>query len=91
MLARRGRLRSSILILDEPLTHLDSAGRDDVGRILKALLNDQSEHFGFGGLSVSTILIILQDLVAEELSENFDCIDEIIKTKGNSEVNLDSI
>jgi len=97
LLARRGRLRSSILVLDEPLTHLDSAGRDDVGRVLRRLLhnkasemtNEQTVQLGLGGLSVSTILIILQDLVAEELAENFDCIDEVTKTQGNSELILD--
>ena len=33
--------------------------------------------------------MILQDLVAEELSESFDFIDEVVKTGGESELRLD--
>jgi hypothetical protein len=82
-------------VLDEPLTHLDSTGRDNVGKLLRKVIERQAtENMDgkvrrIGGLSVSTILIILQDLVAEELSESFDCIDEVIKTKGHSKVVVD--
>jgi len=102
LVARRGRLRSSILVLDEPLTHLDSAGRDDVGRLLRRMLRNPADdgddagadlsgrqHLGLGGLQVSTIVIILQDLVAEELSESFDRVDEVVRTGGSSELVLD--
>jgi hypothetical protein len=83
--------------LDKPLTHLDSAGRDNVGKLLRRILqSDTAElldgrpgRLGLGGLSVSTILIILQDLVAEELSESFDCIDEVIRTQGKSKIIVD--
>eukprot|EP00553_Chaetoceros_curvisetus_P000476 CAMPEP_0204615116 /NCGR_PEP_ID=MMETSP0717-20131115/2695_1 /ASSEMBLY_ACC=CAM_ASM_000666 /TAXON_ID=230516 /ORGANISM="Chaetoceros curvisetus" /LENGTH=326 /DNA_ID=CAMNT_0051627979 /DNA_START=176 /DNA_END=1156 /DNA_ORIENTATION=+ len=97
LVARRGRLCSSLLVLDEPLTHLDSSGRDNVGKLLRKIVqrhssnesNDGMNQTRVGGLSVSTILIILQDLVAEELSESFDCIDEVVKYQGHSKVIVD--
>ncbi len=96
LVARRGKLCSSLLVLDEPLTHLDSAGRDNVGKLLRKVIQKQpTEQIldgcfkRIGGLSVSTILIILQDLVAEELSESFDSIDEVVKFKGHSKVVVD--
>ena len=78
-------------MLDEPLTHLDSNGRDNVGKLLRKVIQNQSlnNNIGIGGLSVSTIIIILQDLVAEELSESFDRIDEVIKYQGHSTVVVD--
>ena len=42
-----------------------------------------------GGLSVSTIIMILQDLVAEELGESFDRIDEVVRSRGESTVLVD--
>jgi DNA repair exonuclease SbcCD ATPase subunit len=91
LVARRGRLCSSLLVLDEPLTHLDSSGRDSVGKLLRKVIQNQQPNgnIGVGGLSVSTIMIILQDLVAEELSESFDRIDEVIKSQGHSIVVVD--
>lgn len=93
LVARRGRLSSSLLVLDEPLTHLDSSGRDNVGKLLRKIIHNQSSDtkVGIGGLSVSTIIIILQDLVAEELSESFDCIDEVVKAQGHSKVLVDEL
>ncbi|EED89184.1 ABC transporter, partial [Thalassiosira pseudonana CCMP1335] len=38
----RGRLQSSLLVLDEPLTHLDSDGRASVGRLLRKMLKNGS-------------------------------------------------
>ena len=91
LVARRGRLCSSLLVLDEPLTHLDSSGRDNVGKLLRKVIQNQASNsnIGVGGLSVSTIIIILQDLVAEELSESFDRIDEVVKSQGHSTVIVD--
>ena len=96
LVARRGRLCASLLVLDEPLTHLDSAGRDNVGKLLRKVVQKQATEQlldgqvrRIGGLSVSTILIILQDLVAEELSESFDSIDEVVKYRGHSKVIVD--
>jgi DNA repair exonuclease SbcCD ATPase subunit len=85
LVARRGRLRSSLLVLDEPLTHLDSSGRASVGQLLRKILGNT----GFGGLAISTILIILQDLAAQELEESFDSIDEVTKIDGSSIVRID--
>jgi len=39
--------------------------------------------------SVSTVLLILQDLAAEELEEAFDSIDEVVKEGGTSTVKID--
>jgi len=94
LIARRGRLCPSLLVLDEPLTHLDSGGRDNVGKVLRKLIYNQSsskarDGVGIGGLTVSTILIILQDLVAEELSESFDRVDEVVRSEGHSRVVID--
>jgi DNA repair exonuclease SbcCD ATPase subunit len=89
LVARRGRLRPSLCVLDEPLTHLDRSGRSDVGRVLRRMLRRTAERHESNGFTVSTILIILQDLAAEELEESFDCIDEVIKNKGFSSVLVD--
>ena len=99
LVSRRGRFRSSLLVLDEPLTHLDSAGRASVGKLLRKMLRNtqtglydgQSQFLGLGGLATSTILVILQDLAAEELEESFDCMDEVIKSGGHSNVIIDEI
>lgn len=95
--SHRGKLRSSLLVLDEPLTHLDSSGRDSVGKLLRKMLINRSgeegahfqRHVGGSGLGLSTILVILQDIAAEEIEECFDCIDEVIKSEGESYVVLD--
>lgn len=88
LVARRGRFRSSLYIMDEPLTHLDRSGRADVGRVFRKLLR-RSTTSGEGGLAPSTIIVILQDLAAEELGEAFDCIDEVVKCQGTSQVFVD--
>lgn len=100
VVAKRGQLRTSLLVLDEPLTHLDSIGRAQVGQLLRRILQDSkiekqitqtemTRTLGIGGLNVSTILIILQDLAAEELEESFDFIDLVVKTSGCSDVITD--
>ncbi|KAL7465286.1 hypothetical protein ACHAXS_005613, partial [Conticribra weissflogii] len=88
----RGKLRSSLLVLDEPLTHLDSAGRTSVGKLLRKMISSNSGldvvRDG-GGMGLTTILVILQDIAAEEIEECFDCIDEVVKTNGESSVIID--
>jgi hypothetical protein len=72
------------------LTHLDRSGRSRVGVLLRSLLqNDDSPVLSHGGMELSTILIILQDLAAEELEESFDHIDEVVKIDGVSAVSID--
>jgi hypothetical protein len=61
-------------------------GRSKVGKLLKKLLQ---EGGATGTLGMRTILIILQDLAAEELEESFDRIDEVRKTDGTSVVLVD--
>jgi len=88
----RGKFRSSLLVLDEPLTHLDSAGRASVGKLLRKMISSNSgldvPRDG-GGIGLSTILVILQDIAAEEIEECFDCIDEVVKLNGESVVVVD--
>jgi len=92
LVARRGRMRPSLFVLDEPLTHLDQTGRAQVGKVLRKLLHRNPENVGAfesSGLDISTILIILQDLAAEELEESFDRIDQVVKEGGQSSVEVD--
>ncbi|KAL7444717.1 hypothetical protein ACHAXM_010925 [Skeletonema potamos] len=83
--SKRGNLRSSLLIMDEPLAHLDSTGRASVGKLLRKMCNEDTL-----GLSISTILVILQDIAAEEIEECFDQVDEVVKSGGESYVILDA-
>jgi hypothetical protein len=80
-------------VLDEPLTHLDRSGRSKVGEVIRKMLRpaDSDGMKGFGVMGMSTVLIILQDLAAEELDEAFDCIDEVIKEGSTSRVKVDGI
>ena len=89
--SKRGKIQSSLLVLDEPLTHLDSAGRKSVGRLLRKMLRQGSgiKTRGRDGFCLSTILVILQEIAAEEIEECFDKIDEVVKQRGESFVILD--
>ena len=91
LVARQGKFRPSMCVLDEPLTHLDRSGRSKVGEVIRKLLRpaDSEGMKGFGFMGMSTVLIILQDLAAEELDEAFDCIDEVIKEDSASRVKID--
>lgn len=96
---RRGGLRPSLLVLDEPLTHLDRTGRAQVGRTLRRLVcGDDGDGDGDGGTSLGgasssspggTLVMILQDLSAEELEESFDSIDEVVREGGLSRLSVD--
>lgn len=90
--SKRGRLQSSLLVLDEPLTHLDSAGRKSVGKLLRKILSRDSQlgKAGRGVFGLSTVLVILQEIAAEEIEECFDQIDEVIKRGGESFVVVDA-
>ena len=91
LISRRGRLRPSLLVMDEPLTHLDRSGRSRVGSLLRKLLVRGEDIGGLGssGICAGTIILILQDLAAEELEEAFDHIDEVVKCDGFSSVSID--
>jgi DNA repair exonuclease SbcCD ATPase subunit len=92
LVARKGQLCPSLIVFDEPLTHLDRAGRADVGKVLRKILGRSTvEETGDGAshFAVSTIIIILQDLAAEELEEVFDRIDLVVKENGSSFVQVD--
>jgi DNA repair exonuclease SbcCD ATPase subunit len=91
LVARRGKFRPSMCVLDEPLTHLDRSGRSKVGEVIRKMLrpNDSDGIKGFGVMGMSTVVVILQDLAAEELDEAFDCIDEVIKENSASCVKVD--
>ena len=91
LVARRGKFRPSMCVLDEPFTHLDRSGRSRVGDVIRKLLRpsetDGMKGFGINGMS--TVILILQDLAAEELDEAFDCIDEVVKENSVSHVKID--
>jgi DNA repair exonuclease SbcCD ATPase subunit len=90
LIARRGRLRSSLLVLDEPLTHLDRSGRNKFSEVVRKMVQSQSLSDQFvSGLQFSTIILILQDLAAEELEEAFDKMDTVVRENGGSFVMLD--
>jgi DNA repair exonuclease SbcCD ATPase subunit len=91
LVARRGRFRPSMCVLDEPLTHLDRSGRSKVGDVIRKMLQptDSDGVKGFGVMGMSTVVLILQDLAAEELDEAFDCIDEVVKEDSASRVKVD--
>jgi DNA repair exonuclease SbcCD ATPase subunit len=88
--ARRGRLQSSLLILDEPLTHLDPIGQAAVGEVLRSMVHrDAKAPQPFH--QRSTIIVILQGLAAEEMSEVFDSVDTITKEDGRPLVRVDGM
>ena len=72
---------------------LYQTGRSDVGRVLRGLLRRKNmptaDSSAVSSFSVSTVLLILQDLAAEELEEAFDSIDEVVKEGGTSTVKID--
>lgn len=90
LIGRRGRLQSSLMVMDEPFTHLDRSGRNHVGLLLRKLVKGDGciGATGSAGTHATTIIIILQDLAAEELDETFDHVDEVIKEGGFSSVKV---
>lgn len=96
LVAQQKNIQSSLMVLDEPLTHLDATGRAQVGKILRGLLQkgrDERDGIGWDSTksNLSTIVLILQDLAAEELEESFDSIDEVVKDDGSSRVAMDGM
>jgi len=92
LVASKGRLRSSLLVLDEPLTHLDRSGRTKFGELVRKMLGaKQSVDRDLPGIQISTAIIILQDLSAEELEEAFDGIDTVVRKDGRSRLTLDDM
>lgn len=103
LIASKSHFCPSLVVWDEPLTHLDQTGRASVGRVFRSLLRRTTEQQqrqtattlpsstrpAVAGLQVSTILLILQDLAAVELEECFDCIDDVVKENGISKVYTD--
>jgi DNA repair exonuclease SbcCD ATPase subunit/DNA repair exonuclease SbcCD nuclease subunit len=89
LLARRGRLKSSLLVLDEPLTHLDRSGRTKFGEAVRQMVSGTLDDTLTFGLDFSTVILILQDLSAEELEEAFDRMDTVVRENGESYVRLD--
>ena len=88
---RMGKISPSLCVWDEPLTHLDRTGRSEVGRVLRSLIQRtfETEHTSTAGFKVSTLILVLQDIAAEELDESFDSIDEVVKRSGQSVVLVD--
>ena len=55
----------------------------------KMLSTNQDVHQEISGIKISTAILILQDLSAEELEEAFDGIDTVIRKDGKSYLRLD--
>lgn len=88
LLSLRSGFQANVLLLDEPLTHLDRSGRTAFGNLCRTLL--ARNRAGLSDLlSPSTIVVILQDLAAEELEEAFDREDEVVRSNGASYVIVD--
>ena len=93
LVASMGRLRSSLLVLDEPLTHLDRSGRARFGELVRTMLGSSGKDLGqhVPTLRITTAIVILQDLSAEELEEAFDGIDTVVRKDGKSCLKLDDM
>lgn len=93
--------------MDEVLTHLDASGREAVGSVLRALVMGSKEEDMnnsvvededeapysrlLGAGAYETVLVILQDLAAQELEEAFDHIDTVVKHDQTSSVQIDGV
>ena len=101
---RRGRWAGNVLVLDEPLTHLDGEGRRAVGKVLANLLGreprgggggegEEGEGGGASGAarkgSLDSIMLILQDSAADDLEEDFDAVDVVVRDERSSRVEVD--
>ena len=107
IIRRKGILKCNLLVMDEVLTHLDASGREAVGSVLRALVmgpkggnptttetEDEEEVLYsrlLGAGAYETVLVILQDLVAQELEEAFDHIDTVVKHDQSSTVQIDGM
>jgi len=60
--------RSNILVMDEPMTHLDRSGRMSLARVLKEMIREGK---------ADSVFLILQDLAGEEMEEDANEIDVV--------------
>lgn len=101
---RRGAYTSNLIVFDEVLTHLDARGREAVGGLLRRLVQadgveedqttaststDATSALGAATAQYDTVLVILQDLAAQELQESFDHIDVVTRERDTSRVDVD--
>ena len=107
IIRRKGLLKCNLLVMDEVLTHLDASGREAVGSVLRSLIMGSKDNLtsnsdmedGDGALysrligagAYETVLVILQDLAAQELEEAFDHIDTVVKHDFSSTVVVDGV
>lgn len=64
LVRRRGILRFNVMIMDEILTHLDAAGRESVGSVLKALVENESSNEG-----INSVRSVEEDYEVREVEE----------------------
>lgn len=69
----------NLLVLDEVMQHLDTEGCMRVGKLLEDLISRRLTCF-------TTVLVILQTSVGEELGDAFDEVDVIVKRSDCSSV-----
>ena len=83
---RRGAFRGSALVLDEPITHLDGAGREAVAARLRELCARPGAARGPAD-KVDSLFVVLQDTAAEDFGEAFDACD-VVSRRGDASVVL---
>jgi len=74
---QRTNTKSSLIVLDEVMQHLDSEGCARVARLLEELIAGDTTCF-------KTALVILQTKVGEELGDTFDSVDVVVKKDDSS-------
>jgi hypothetical protein len=92
LIRQRGLLNSNVLVLDEAFTHLDASGRERVGSVLRGLYSRSDSQPGDSEESrpYDTVILILQDSVASELEDAFDCIDVVVKDGTTAQISEDA-
>jgi len=69
----------NLLVLDEVMQHLDSEGCMRVSKMLEDMIGKKMATF-------STVLVVLQTQIGEELGDSFDHMDVVVKSNDESQV-----
>lgn len=63
LVSHRGQLRSSLLVLDEPFTHLDASGRANVEKVLRTLLKKYQSNLDTSESTISPLFLGVQKIL----------------------------
>jgi DNA repair exonuclease SbcCD ATPase subunit len=86
--ARLG-VRSSLLVLDEAMQHMDAEGQAAMARVLQRLSGGQEGASGGGaGGAHETVMVITHGLASAELLGAFDAVDTVSKAGDESTVRV---